>query len=455
MGDALGLPFRGRGSWAILPCNRFHDASASQACVTQCPLALPAVHVLPVPPHAPSSVRLFRNDAYVDGWRRSSRAGTPPAQVRAIMRRPREVALPRQYRIDQANAADPFRKPHRIEQDVCRMSNADRVLLADIGGTNARFALADTSASVPLLDDSVREFVVADFPSLADAAQHYLDETGATAQNGVFAVAGRVDGDEARITNHPWVISVNRTRQALGFQGLKLVNDFAAQAMAVSLLTPRDVVAIGGVQWTPAPLSVPRTYAVIGPGTGLGVAALVIRDGRAYPLETEGGHVSFPPGTPEEIRILDILSAQFGRVSNERLICGPGLVNLYRALSEIAGEDPGGPIEPKDVTARAAAGDPRCVRTLDVFCAVFGAIAGDLVLTTGAWDGVFLTGGLVPKLLTSLQHSGFRQRFEHKGRFSPAMGRVPTLANIHPRPGLLGAAAYAVELFGPKNPSHA
>ena len=225
--------------------------------------------------------------------------------------------------------------------------------------------------------------------------------------------------------------------------------------MAVSLLTPRDVVAIGGAHWMPSPLSVPRTYAVIGPGTGLGVAALVIRDGRAYPLETEGGHVSFPPGTPEEIRILEILSAQFGRVSNERLICGPGLVNLYRALSEIAGEDPGGPLEPKDVTARAAAGDPRCVRTLDVFCAVFGAIAGDLVLTTGAWDGVFLTGGLVPRLLSSLQHSGFRQRFEHKGRFSPAMARVPTLANMHPRPGLLGAAAYAVELFGPKTPPHA
>ena len=327
------------------------------------------------------------------------------------------------------------------------MSNADRVLLADIGGTNARFALADPASAVPLLDDSVREFVVADFPSLADAAQHYLDETGATAQNGVFAVAGRVDGDEARITNHPWVISVNRTRQALGFQGLKLLNDFAAQAMAVSLLTPRDVVAIGGAHWMPSPLSEPRTYAVIGPGTGLGVAALVIRDGRAYPLETEGG--------PEEIRILEILSAQFGRVSNERLICGPGLVNLYRALSEIAGEDPGGPLEPKDVTARAAAGDPRCVRTLDVFCAVFGAIAGDLVLTTGAWDGVFLTGGLVPRLLSSLQHSGFRQRFEHKGRFSPAMARVPTLANMHPRPGLLGAAAYAVELFGPKTPPHA
>ena len=327
--------------------------------------------------------------------------------------------------------------------------NACRSLLADIGGTNARFALADCDAAAPLLDDSVREYAVADFPSLADAARHYLDQTGAKAQHGVFAVAGRVDGDEARITNHPWVISLARTRDALGFKDLKLVNDFAAQAMAVSLLTPTDVVVIGGAQWSPAPLSAPRTYAVIGPGTGLGVGGLVIRDGRRYPLETEGGHVSFPPGTPEEIEILEHLSAQFGRVSNERLICGPGLVNIHRALSEIAGEDPG-PLQPADVTALAAAGDLRCMRTLDVFCAVFGAIAGDLVLTTGAWDGVFLTGGLVPKLLTHLQHSGFRQRFEHKGRFSAAMARTPTLAIMHPRPGLLGAAAFAVEAYGEK-----
>ena len=331
------------------------------------------------------------------------------------------------------------------------MTGTDRVLLADIGGTNARFALADTASETPLIVDSVEGFAVADFPSLADAAKHYLDKTGVSAQNGgprngVFAVAGRVDGDEARITNHPWVISLSRTRAALGFDDIRLVNDFAAQAMAVSLLTPADVVAIGGAHWSPSPASVDKTYAVIGPGTGLGVGGLIIRDGKRHPLETEGGHVSFPPGTPEEIQILEKLSAQYGRVSNERLICGPGLVNLHRALSEIAGENPG-PMQPADVTARAAAGDVRSMRTLDVFCAVFGAISGDLVLSSGAWDGVFLTGGLVPKLLSSLQHSGFRQRFEHKGRFSPAMARVPTLAIVHPRPGLLGAAAFAVESF--------
>ncbi|KAF1687594.1 glucokinase [Pseudoxanthomonas broegbernensis] len=323
-------------------------------------------------------------------------------------------------------------------------------LIADIGGTNARFALADAAAPEPLIGESVREFAVAEFPSLAEAARHYLEQADTQAQRGVFAVAGRVDGDEARITNHPWVISRSRTRDMLGFDQVHLINDFAAQAMAIGLYRTDDVVAIGGVSWAPAAPHESRTYAVLGPGTGLGVGGLVVRDGRCYPLETEGGHVSFPPGTPEEIRILEILSAQYGRVSNERLICGPGLVNIHRALCVIAGTDPGA-LEPKEVTARAAQGDVLCMRAVDVFCAVFGAIAGDLVLTVGAWDGVFLTGGLVPKMLDSLRHSGFRQRFEYKGRFSPTMARVPSLAVMHPQAGLLGAAAYAVDLMRREN----
>lgn len=318
------------------------------------------------------------------------------------------------------------------------------VLVADIGGTNARFALADTTTGSPLLLDTIREFAVADFPSLGEAARHYLQDIDADANCGVFAVAGRVDGDEARITNHPWVISRSRTASMLGFSELHLINDFAAQAMAISLLQPDDVVQIGGAAWSPRTPGTPANYGVIGPGTGLGVGGLVIRNERCYPLETEGGHVSFPPGTPEEIRILEILSETFGRVSNERLICGPGLVNIHRAVCEMAGFDPGH-LQPADVTARAAAKDLQAMRAVDLFCAIFGAISGDLVLIQGAWDGVFLTGGLVPRMLDSLQHSGFRQRFEHKGRFSSIMGRVPSLAVVHPNPGLLGAAAYAVD----------
>ena len=324
------------------------------------------------------------------------------------------------------------------------MSAGGHVLVADIGGTNARFALADTRAAAPLDTDSIGEYPVAQFPSLADAAAHYLHERGAQAHSGVFAVAGRVDGDEARITNHPWVISRSRTAAQLGFSGLHLINDFVAQAMSIALLQSSDVVQIGGAGWQPADATQARNYCVIGPGTGLGVGGLLVRDGRYYPLATEGGHASFAPATPEQIRVLEILTQQFGRVSNERLICGPGLVNLHRALSEIAGQDPG-QLQPAQVSERAAAGDPIAVRAIEVFMEIFGAVAGDAVLVQGAWDGVFLTGGLVPRLLGPLQHSGFRHCFESKGRFTATLSQVPSLAITHPCPGLLGATAYAVD----------
>ncbi|HEX5664828.1 MAG TPA: glucokinase, partial [Xanthomonadaceae bacterium] len=262
--------------------------------------------------------------------------------------------------------------------------SAALVLLADIGGTNARFALADVTAPSPLLADSVRVYEVDDFPSLPDAAARYLQDTGAQVKRAVIAVAGRVDGDEARITNFPWVISIPRTCQALQLDGMRLVNDFTAQSMAVLALQPKDVIAIGGTPW-PANRGEhgnDRTFAVIGPGTGLGVGGLLIRGRRPFPLSTEGGHVDFAPGNPEEIAILQQLSQEYGRVSIERLISGMGLVNLHRALSRIAGVDPG-PMEPRDVTEGAKRGDPRCMRAVDVFCAVFGAAAGDLVLTIG------------------------------------------------------------------------
>ena len=323
-------------------------------------------------------------------------------------------------------------------------------LLADIGGTHARFALADATLPAPLLDQSVRQFEVAGFGSLVDAAKHYLMQVESgndRIEQGVFAVAGRVDGDHACITNHPWQISRIDTRAALDLHDLRLVNDFAAQAMAVRLLTGADLASIGGLPRGSGDRS-ERTYAVLGPGTGLGVSALIIRDGRSHVLETEGGHISFAPTTAEEAAILERLSARWARVSNERLVSGRGLVNIHSALAEIAGQ-PALDLLPHEVSAGAARGDPRCKRAVEIFCAVFGAIAGDLVLTLGAWDGVFLTGGLVPKLLDALHASEFRERFEAKGRFSPAMAAVPSLAVLHPQAGLLGAAAFALQNGGP------
>jgi len=172
------------------------------------------------------------------------------------------------------------------------------------------------------------------------------------------------------------------------------------------------------------------------------VSALIVRDGRALALETEGGHVSFAANSPIETAILEQLLHWYPRVSNERLVSGGGLVNIHRALGAISGQA-SDPVRPSDVTAGARAGDARCVQAVEVFCSIFGSVAGDLVLTLGAWDGVFLTGGLVPILLPELQRSGFRSRFESKGRFSTAMAKVPAMAVIHPHAGLLGAAAFA------------
>ena len=321
-------------------------------------------------------------------------------------------------------------------------------LLADIGGTNARFALAASDASHPnVLASSIRIYPVVDFPSLADAAGHYLEEMGASPDSAVFAVAGPVKDEQAHITNHPWIISAGRMRAALGLAQVELVNDFTAQAMAVSVLEPTETRAVGGTPWQGWHDDDDRTYAIIGAGTGLGVGGLLRREGRFHPLQTEGGHVSFAPGSDEEIDVLRFLSRQHARVSNERLLSGSGLVNIHRALAHVHGH-PTLALEPRDITARASSGDALCLKAIDMFCAVFGAVAGDLVLTLGAWDGVFLTGGLVPRLVPWLETSSFRSRFDHKGRLSAAMQQVPAVAITHPQPGLLGAAAMSTGRCG-------
>jgi glucokinase len=298
----------------------------------------------------------------------------------------------------------------------------------------------------PLSPDSIQTYAVADYPSLADAARHYLDANDVRATHGVFAIAGRVERDQARMTNHPWVVSRRLLQDTLGLDALELVNDFVAQAMAVRLLREDDLLPIG-----PRPSSAPadagsRACCVLGPGTGLGVAALIVRGGHSIALATEGGHVGFAPGTDEEVAVLQRLAARFGHVSNERLVSGGGLVNLHCALAEIAGMPCDQDAQPADITAGAEAGDALCVRAIELFCDVFGSVAGDMTLALGAWDGVYLSGGLVPRLLPELQRPAFRARFEAKGRYAEALARVPTSAVVHPQPGLLGAAAIACDI---------
>lgn len=322
-------------------------------------------------------------------------------------------------------------------------------LLADLGGTNVRFALADTSRSAPLLMDSVKRYRVKDFATLADTIRQYFADTGLTARHAIIAAAGRIaDGETVQITNNPWAVAARALQAELGFDAVHLVNDFAAQGMSVPLLRPEQLTPVGPPRLPQLDGKPSQTFVVVGPGTGLGVAGLLLREGRWIVLETEGGHAGFAAHTAEDVEILHRLNARFGRVSNERMICGNGLVNLYLALADIAGE-PAEEYTPEDITARAAANsDALCVRTVETMAGIFGSVAGDLVLSLGGWDGVYLTGGVLPILLPWMQHGGFRERFEAKGRFRETMEQVPTVAIMHPEPGLLGAAALAALAAG-------
>jgi glucokinase len=323
------------------------------------------------------------------------------------------------------------------------------VLLADVGGTNVRFALAEPQAHAPLRLDTLRAYRVADFPALADAARHYLAEVGAGPPGqAVLALAGRIDGDEVQMTNHNWFISAPRLRSELQLGAVRLVNDFAAVGLSLPLLGPADVAALGAPVPAVARRGGRQVYCVLGPGTGLGVAGLVVQDDLVLGLETEGGHTSFAPTNEEEIAVLRQLMARFGRVSIERLLCGSGLANLMQALCAIAGRSEG-PYAPEAITARAQEGsDPQCVRAVELFCELLGTVAGDCALALGAWDGVYLAGGLLKPLAPWIQRGRFRERFNNKGRFAAAMARVPVALITHPQPGLLGAAACAVRAAG-------
>ncbi len=322
-------------------------------------------------------------------------------------------------------------------------------LLADLGGTNVRFALSDTSAPAPLVMDSVRRYQVSDFTALTDAIRQYFSDCGQQAQHALIAAAGRIsDGETVQITNNPWAISAPRLQAELGLQSVRLVNDFAAQSMAVALLQAHDLVPVGPLPLPQLGARDEQTFVIVGPGTGLGVGGLLLRQGKCSVLQTEGGHAGFAAHTPEDIEILKRLNQRYGRVSNERLICGNGLVNLYGVLCDIAGQTPE-PLKPEQISRRANEGtDPLCVQVVETFAGIFGSVAGDLVLTLGAWDGVYLTGGLVPILLPWMERGHFRERFEAKGRFRNTMEQVPTQAIMNPEPGLVGAAALAVVASG-------
>jgi glucokinase len=335
---------------------------------------------------------------------------------------------------------------------MANVSAAAPTLLADLGGTNVRFGIAHPEQDNPLVQESIRRYHVKDYASLADAAKQYFKETGHEAQRAIIAAAGRIDnGETVKVTNNPWAISAKKLAGDLDLEWVHLVNDFAAQSMAVMLMNDdkdaeghQDLVPVGSLAVPKIGAKEEQTFVVVGPGTGLGVGGLLIRGDKVSVLQTEGGHAGFAAHSAEDIEILKVLNLRYGRVSNERLISGGGLANLYDAICEISGQKPEEGITPEIITKRATDGTcTMCQRAVETFAGIFGSVAGDLVLTLGAWDGVYLTGGMTPILLPWIQKH-FRERFEAKGRFRDTMEAVPTQAIMNPEPGLIGGAALAI-----------
>jgi glucokinase len=313
-------------------------------------------------------------------------------------------------------------------------------LVADIGGTNARFALAELDGPLPTLHQ-VKSLAAAGFASLQHVAEHYLTQVDQAPRAAALAVACPVRDDAVRLTNRAWSFSRRELREALGLERLLVLNDFGAAAWTVPILAEADSVPIYG----PASLRREGPISVLGPGTGLGVALLVGDDRIGWRVvETEGGHVSFAPHGTEEREIADWLTARHGRVSNERVLSGSGLAQIDAALAQRKPgklDTPDASLrDPADIVAAALEGhDVSSRRALARFCAILGSVAGDTALMHGART-VMIAGGIVPRFIPFLRASAFRERFLDKGRFAAYLESVSVRVITHPAPGLLGAA---------------
>ena len=308
-------------------------------------------------------------------------------------------------------------------------------LLGDIGGTNARFAWQG-SRGAPLTD--VDTLPAAGHATLLHAMQHYLAQhPGRPApQQCAIGIANPIVGDRVQMTNHSWAFSISEMQRELGLQRFLVINDFTALALSLPSLTPADLRAVGGGQAVPnAPMG------LLGPGTGLGVSGLLPAVGgrSAIPINGEGGHVTLAPVNELEEKVVRFLRRQFGHPSAERALSGSGLVNLYNALCEVEGVA-ARPLTPAELTAQSET-DPQCRGAVDLFFSLLGNVAGNLALSLGARGGMYIGGGIVPRLGKRIDTSLFRQRFEDKGRFRDYLAGIPILVvDARMSPALIGAA---------------
>jgi len=305
----------------------------------------------------------------------------------------------------------------------------DSVLLGDIGATNARFSLLSNGNL-----EAISSFEVAKFGQFTDAVAIFIKEHCRQTQihEALLAIAGPVKGERVALTNSSWVIDIRELQTVFGLR-VQIVNDFEAVALSLPSLTSTDLAGIGGGK---SELGAPM--AVLGPGTGLGVACLIDRSGRRVVIASEGGHATLAPTCEQEDRIVNHLRKRFGHVSAERVISGSGLENIYQAIAALEGlEFP--PRSAAEITKNALSGECQLARrSLQAFCAFLGSFAGNVALTFGARGGVYIAGGISPRILDFLVQSEFRKRFEAKGRFREYLAAIPSYVITHPAAALIG-----------------
>ncbi|HEY0315731.1 MAG TPA: glucokinase [Sphingomonas sp.] len=319
------------------------------------------------------------------------------------------------------------------------------LVAVDIGGTNARFTIATVKDDGAIELGDVVTLPTHAYASLRSAWEAFAEKLGRPLpKDGAISFAGPVDGTVLKLTNSPWVLRPELIPSALGLERYELVNDFGAVAYAVSRVGPDYLRHICGPD---EPLGKEGPISIVGPGTGLGVA-LLHRGGRGHVtvITTEGGHIDFAPLDRLEDQILQRLRDRYRRVSIERLVAGPGLVNLYEALAAIEGRSVVADIDDKELWTLALSGsDVLASAALDRFCLTLGSVAGDLALAHGAWSGTVIAGGVGVRVADHLPISGFSGRYTAKGRFEARMAQIPVKLITHPQPGLLGAAAAFAE----------
>jgi glucokinase len=310
-------------------------------------------------------------------------------------------------------------------------------LLADIGATHARFALQ----TAPGVFRSVRVLKCDDFEGIVPLLRFYLaDHADIALHHAALAVANPINGDQVRMTNRDWQFSTDAVRRELGLQTLLIVNDFTALAMALPGLKPEDLMQVG-----PGSAAANAVIGVLGPGTGLGVSGVIPTVDGFVTLGSEGGHVNFAPADEREFAILQFAWKEWPHVSNERLISGPGMEIIYRALAQLRGVQAAPRSSPEIIAGALERHDPLCLEVLECFCGMLGGAAANLAVTLGAFGGIFIGGGIVPRMGEWFADSPFRARFEAKGRFTSYLSDIPTYVITTPNPAFHGVATILSE----------